>query len=309
MPARPWCAISSKCARLGGAAHDQLLDSGDHLGRGVEALLRDLVEQGAVPLVADAGQQRQFELADGARELVVVEPGQVVDGAAAADDDDRVGSVFAAELLQRLEQGQADLGCGTLALETAVDIVEAADPVPLQAPGLGLEVTKAGTALGRDHEHMLVVPGRRELLLAPVQALALQPLADLALPGLEVAERVAGVDRIDLEAEAVLRLEDGSRAHQQLDARPQGGAGGALELGQDARRRRGPDHGVGLGQHLAGGVTLGQLEVDMAVAQPRVDQLDQGPDAGGKGLRDQLRDAGEQLREADAGRLGRDGVA
>ena len=56
----------------------------------------------------------------------------------------------------------------------------------------------------------------------------------------------------------------------------------ALELGQDARRRRGQTMALALARHLAGGVTLGQLEVDMAVAQPRVDQLDQGPDAGGK---------------------------
>ena len=83
------------------------------LDGGSEALLRSLVRAGCCPARGRCRSAAAVRARRRRAQLVVVEPGQVVDGAAAADDDDRVGSVFAAELLQRLEQGQADLGCGT----------------------------------------------------------------------------------------------------------------------------------------------------------------------------------------------------
>ena len=172
--------------------------------------MRDLVEDGAVALVADAGQDRHGTQADEAGELVVVEPGEVVDGAAAADDDDRIGQIArptrppaTASITSRIDAG------GAVALEAAVRVDGLAEAVALQPVGVAREVAQAGRARRRDDEQDAVVPRRRQLPVALEDALGLQLLADLALLRLEVAERVARVDRVDVQRQAVLGTELG----------------------------------------------------------------------------------------------------
>jgi hypothetical protein len=130
----------SRLARASRAAlNDQLLDGGDDLGRSVAAGVGDFVEHGAVTLVADAGQHWDRQLADGAGQFVIVEPGQVVDCAATANDNDGVG-LFLVET-EALPAGHspdqclADLGSGPFALEAAVDDDEAAQVPALQSIG------------------------------------------------------------------------------------------------------------------------------------------------------------------------------
>lgn len=91
-----------------GSLDDQRLDAGDDLARRVKPLMRDLVEDRAVALVANAGKDRHRTQADKTSQLVVVEPGEVVDGAAAADDDDRIGQIRVRPGRQRMVDHVAD---------------------------------------------------------------------------------------------------------------------------------------------------------------------------------------------------------
>ena len=95
---------------------------------------------------------------------------------------------------------------------------ETAQAPALQAVGLGLEVAETGSALGRDDEDGVVVPGCRQAAVEFRQALALQSCTDLALLCLQIAQGVVGVDGVDHQAQAVLRAEGGYGAEQQLDA-------------------------------------------------------------------------------------------
>ena len=209
--------------------------------------------------MADAGEHGNVLVADEARQVVVIEPSQIVDRAAAADQCDRIGRRPLRKRFQGLHHRGDDLPRCAFPLEPAVGIDEAADPKAFQPLRLLPEIPQPCRILGRHHEHAAVVPGR---LLAPVvleHPLALQPLPDLALARLQVPERVLGIDGIDLQAETVLRMEHRPRQHQQLDARADDRACGLLEFRQDARGRRAPDHGPGFGNGLAVAIALGQL--------------------------------------------------
>jgi hypothetical protein len=82
------CERSLRSAR---ALDDGGLDAGNDFARRVEAGVCDFIEDGGVTLVSDGGQHRDLQLADEARELVVVEPSEIVDSPTAADEDKGVG--------------------------------------------------------------------------------------------------------------------------------------------------------------------------------------------------------------------------
>ena len=78
------------------ALFDAVLGGGDELGGGGGgggAEVGDEVGDGEVGLVADGGDDGEVGGGDGAGEGLVVEAGEVFDGAAAAGDDDQVGFV------------------------------------------------------------------------------------------------------------------------------------------------------------------------------------------------------------------------
>src|SRR5207244_2809705 len=129
------------------------------LARGVKAGVRDLVKDGVVALVADAREHRGRALANPARERVVVEPGEVVDGAAAADDDDgvRQATMVARDGLESFSGGSEDIAGGAIALEARVRVDEGTDAVPVQAVGVGAEVAEAGGLCRRDDEDELEI--------------------------------------------------------------------------------------------------------------------------------------------------------
>ena len=251
-------------------------------------------------LVADAGEHRHGRVTDAARQRVVVEPGQVVHGAATADDHHRVRHRARRPGAQRFKEGGADQCRSTIALKAAVGVDEAAHAQALQPLRLGMEVAQARRAFGGDHQHRVEVPGRGQAAVGVEDTLALQPLADLALACLEVAQRVLRVDGVDLQAEAVDRVHRGLGAHEQLDARGQHHAGGALEGRQDRGRRGGPDHGAGLRHGGPLRVALGKFQVDMAAARVGTADLDPRPDAAAIGLRHGAGHPLHQLRQRDA---------
>ena len=89
------------------------------------------------------------KFADAARQFIVIQPCQVIDGATPTDDDDGVGLCLAQTLPagQCFEQCLAHLSGRAFALEAAVDDDEAAKAPSLQPFGFGLEVAQAGGAL------------------------------------------------------------------------------------------------------------------------------------------------------------------
>jgi hypothetical protein len=96
----------------------------------------------------DAGQDGHRQVADVSCQVVVVEPGEVIDGAAATNDDDRIRQ--AAFLVSPLSYSSLQsianfLGCA-LPLEATVGINEPADTKLLKSVSFCLEVAKAGTA-------------------------------------------------------------------------------------------------------------------------------------------------------------------
>ncbi len=159
--------------------------------------MRHLVEYGVVALVADAGEDGHGAQTDEARQFVVVEPGEVVDGAAPADDDDRIGRCRSPGP-ERLLDRCADEGGRVLAFEAAVNVYRVAHTVALQAISVAREVAQSGGPRRRNDKQDAEVPRRRELAIAVEDPFRLQPLPNLALPGLEVTERVRRVDRVDV---------------------------------------------------------------------------------------------------------------
>ena len=111
----------------------------------------------------------------------------------------------AVQVLHRLLDRFADEDGRVLAFEAAVDVHGVAHTVALQAIGVAREVAQPRGPRRRDDEQDAEVPRRRQLAIAVEDPFGLQPLADLALPGLEVAERVRRVDRVDVQRQAVLR--------------------------------------------------------------------------------------------------------
>ena len=77
--------------------------------------------------------------------------------------------------------------------------------------------------------------------------LTLQALANLALVGFQIPQRVVRVDGVDVEREAELRFEHRLGPHEQFETGAQGRAGDALELGDDAFSGAVPDNGLRLG--------------------------------------------------------------
>ena len=84
--------------------------------------------------------------------------------------------------------------CSALALEPAVHVLEVADAQSFQTPGLGLEVAEAGCALRCNDQDDPIVSRQRQVPVAVEESLALQPLPDLALLGLQITEGVIGID-------------------------------------------------------------------------------------------------------------------
>lgn len=111
---------------------DHPFDPGDDFGGRVEPPIRHFVEHGAVAFVADASENRNAEFADGTGQIVVVEPGRVVDGTATTDDGHGIRNpgMVELDLLQGRVQFQPDLGCRPFALEATVGVGELADADP-----------------------------------------------------------------------------------------------------------------------------------------------------------------------------------
>ena len=105
-------------------------------------------------------------------------------------------------------QGARDFRGGALSLESAVDMDEAADALGFESLRLRLEVAEPGGTVGCHDEDGVEVPWRGQKFLGSKDAIGLKACADLALAGLEVAQGVVGVDCIDVNAEAELRLVD-----------------------------------------------------------------------------------------------------
>ena len=101
-----------------------------------------------------------------------------------------------------------------LPLKTAQGICEAANAMRLQPVGLGLEVAQASSAQRRDHQDGIEVPGRRQLLVGRKHTLGLKPCPNVALASFEFAQGVGRVNGIDVQAEAVLSLQNGPGPHQ-----------------------------------------------------------------------------------------------
>jgi hypothetical protein len=139
-----------------------LLDAGDDLARRVEGQMRHFVEDRAVALMSDAGEDRQLRVANEACQRVVIEPREIVDRAAAADDDDGVGKGGAARrpFVQRRSQRRHDLGRGAVALEAAECVDEMADAELLESHCFLPEVAEPGAFRWSDHEHRREVPWR-----------------------------------------------------------------------------------------------------------------------------------------------------
>jgi hypothetical protein len=125
--------------------------------------------------------------------------------------------------------------CGRpFSLESTVRIEEFTHAVDMQTLGFSFEVAQAGGTLRCHDQNSREVPRRRQSLVAVEQLLCLELPANLALLGLEVANGVRGVNTRDFNGEAVLRLENWFGQNEQLDARCELSASGALELRNDA---------------------------------------------------------------------------
>lgn len=115
------------------------------------------------------------------------------------------------------------------------------------------------------------------MLVGSKNAFGLQTLADLPFAGFQITQCVFGVNRIDLDTEAVQRFEDRAGTHQQLDAGRQLGTGGALKLGQDGVGGGLPDHSTGLGQNAATGIALGNTHEHMTGIGAQLHHFNQSP--------------------------------
>jgi hypothetical protein len=117
--------------------------------------------------------------------------------------------------VQRGLSGDNDFLGGAIALEARAGVLERADPSGLQSLGFRLEITQAcGLQWSwSDDQDGVEIPRSLQATVGIEYAVGLQARADLAFARLQVAERVLGVHRINLEREAMLGTEAGSRSH------------------------------------------------------------------------------------------------
>ena len=170
----------------------------------------------------------------------------------------------------------------------------------LQTVGLSLEVAQSCTTRWRDNEDSIEIPGPRQVFVRFKHAIGQKPRPDVALACFQLTQGVLRIDRINIQAETVLRLEDRPGPHQKLDARCQLRAGGSLELGKDGTGRGLPDDGPRLGQHRSVGVALRHFQVNMTPVDPDFHDLDQGPDPSLAGLRNSLRYIAQKTGKGNA---------
>ena len=202
------------------------------VGRGRAAHGGDVVEQRAVGVVADRGDDRYGQERDGAAEGLVAEREEVGERAAAAGDHDHVRTGEGDEVLQRA----ADARRRVAVLHRREGPHE--PPAPALATQAGEDVVASLASLAGDDADRTWRAGEREGLLRGEEPLGVEPLAQPVDLGQQVA-LARHAERGDGEREgrgrrAAARVEVRAARHHDLGAVGQGAERGH-QLPQSSR--------------------------------------------------------------------------
>jgi hypothetical protein len=189
-----------------------------------------------------------------------------VHGPTATIDHDGIRPIARSQISKCELSGRDDLSRGALALEATVRIDESADAELLQTLCFFPEIAKTCGLLRCNNGDDSEVPGRQSRRLRSNSPSCWSRTRISFLRASKISKGVFRIDRVDLEAESVLRLEYWPGTHEQLDAGTNRGTRCSFELRQQTRGGAGSDHCACPGNWLACTVPLCDLELHVAVA-------------------------------------------